>query len=273
MPLLQILSLALIQSITEFLPISSSAHLFLLPWLFGWSDQGLTFDAGIHFGTLLAVVIYFRTTFKRMIISVVDPKKRRNDFDLLKNILIATFPALVVAFFFRNYFAGSFFRNPIFIGINLIFWGIMLWVSDRKTKDTKTNEAPISLQHALFIGMAQGLALMPGVSRSGITITAALFLGIKRKQAAEFSFLLSTPIVLVASFMSFVEIASQQTPDAEINTLLLAIVVTCLFSYGVIKYFLTYLQKGSFLPFVIYRVILGVAILLIAFQMHLSPVS
>lgn len=268
MDLFQILFLAIVQSVTEFLPISSSAHLFLLPWLFGWNDQGLIFDAGIHLGTLIAVVIYFRSTFQKMLASLLNRKHESKDFVLLTNILLATLPALIVAFLLRQVLAEVFFRNPILISINLILWGFILWFADRKFKTPIDNIDSISRRDALLIGCAQILALVPGVSRSGITITAALFLGMKRKEAAEFSFLLSAPIIFLAGAASFYDILSRKVSSFSGLELIFAVITTSVLSFMVIKYFLKYLQYGSYVPFVIYRILLGLIIVFLTLQMY-----
>jgi len=190
---MQALILGVIQGLTEFLPISSSGHLVFVPELLGWEYQGLAFDAIVHLGTLLAVVIYFR---KRLwqIVTLQSPESRKLGGWLLLSII----PAVIVALFLADWLETS-VRSTLVIGIGLIFWGVVLWLADSLGKKMQ-NLSDLNWKKVIFIACAQAIALIPGTSRSGITMTAGLFSNLTKKAAAEFAFLMSVPIIFLAGF-------------------------------------------------------------------------
>ncbi len=269
MPLVQVIVLAILQGITEFLPISSSAHLALTPWLFGWTDQGLEFDIALHFGTLFSVLIYFFRDWLRILINGLgmkhpaalgpDPSLDRNP-KLLWYIIAATIPAGVAGLLFKNTVEST-LRSPYVMGTMLIVVGLVMWAAERFAKHERTmNE--MSLKDCLFIGCAQAMALIPGTSRSGITMTAGLFRNLDRATAARFSFLLSTPIVAAAAMKGLLDIRKHGNLTAELlPSLGLGIAVTAITGCFVIAVLLKFLRANSVLPFVIYRVAFGIFII------------
>lgn len=254
---LVVILLAAIQGITEFLPISSSAHLYLFPWMFGLPSPGLSFDAAIHIGTALALLIFFWKDFYKLV-------RERNK--LLWWILIATVPAALVGYFGDKFIESTFHQSsfaPLIIGIGMIFFSLVMWWVDRTAK-LEADITHIGMKRALVVGFAQVLALIPGTSRSGITITAGEYLGLKRNDAARFSFLLATPISLGAGLYKFVQLVSEPMQNGvTIGMTVLGIVVSFAVGIAVIAWLLDYLKKHSLLVFVIYRVALGGLVLLI----------
>ncbi|WP_369857447.1 undecaprenyl-diphosphate phosphatase [Candidatus Thalassolituus haligoni] len=254
--------LAILQGITEFLPISSSAHLILPSQVFGWPDQGLAFDVAVHFGTLLAVVWYFRNELQRMIVGWVTTgftSTPNEDGRLSWLVAIATVPAVIVGLLGQDYIEAN-LRSTLVIAITTIVFGIVLGVSDR-CKPHRGSLTEMTVALALAIGIAQALALIPGTSRSGITMTAALFLGFHRLDAARFSFLLSVPLILAAAGLKVVELL-QAAEGVDWFHLLLGMAVSGISAWAGIHYFLQLVDKLGMLPFVIYRLLLGVLLLL-----------
>ena len=260
MALYQILVLAIVQGITEFLPISSSGHLVLTSKVLEWPDQGLLIDVAVHVGTLAAVMIYFWRDLwtisvgtARLAIGRGGPGAR-----LAGYILVATSPVVIVGFFGRDYIA-VYLRDIEIIAWVTIGFGILLWISDHVGMTVRRIEH-LSLWDALFIGGAQVLALIPGTSRSGITMTAGRFLGLERVEAARFSFLLSIPTILGAGVLGGLEL--RESADIQLGQdVLLAIglsFVAGLISIGVMMH---WLSRSGFTPFVIYRLLLGGALL------------
>jgi len=253
----QILGLGLLQGLAEFLPISSSAHLILLPLVVGWTDQGLAFDVAVHLGTLLAVVCYFRSDLKKIVAGWTDSliyKKQTQESRLAWMIVVGTIPVGLVGLL-----AGSlveiYLRSPSVIAVSTILFGLLLWFADAKGKRSK-NEDTMSIKMALVIGLYQVLALIPGTSRSGITMTGGLLLGLTREAAARFSFLLSVPLIFLAgSLKSFELINSPETIDwASIS---LGVLISALSAFACIAVFLRLVEKIGMLPFVLYRLVLG----------------
>lgn len=260
MELLQIIILALVQGLTEFLPISSSAHLILVPVLTDWPDQGLAFDVAVHAGTLSAVVLYFRHELARMIVEWFVSFKGRltPDARLAWAVLIGTIPVGLAGLLFKDMIETQ-LRSPLVIAVATIVFGLLLWYSDKTGKRNK-NEYGLLLCDVLIIGVAQALALIPGTSRSGITITAALMLGLKREAAARFSFLLSIPVIFLAGAfetMEYLETASIEDAQA----LLIGALISAVSAYACIHYFLKLLERIGMMPFVAYRLVLGVILL------------
>ena len=249
--------LGAIQGVTEFLPVSSSAHLALAPRFFSFRDPGLTFDVGLHLGTLLAVLIYYRDVWARMLLGAArDP--RGEEGRSLGLLALATLPAVVIGLLFEKS-AEEAFRDPRRIGACLIaFSGVMWWAERRATNMTGWRDA--GARRLLLVGAAQALAIMPGVSRSGATISAALLLGMKAPAAAELSFLMATPIVAGAAVLKL-----RHLTGADLNaTFLLGIAVSAATGLAAVGAFIRFLPRGGFKPYVIYRVALGLAALLIA---------
>ncbi|MCC5882845.1 MAG: undecaprenyl-diphosphate phosphatase [Halomonas sp.] len=263
---LQVVVLAVVQGLTEFLPISSSAHLILVPVLTDWNDQGLTFDVAVHLGSLAAVVIYFRHDLRRMGTSwarslrvrgigegVEDPDAR-----LAWWVLLATIPVCAVGFVFHDSISVN-MRSPILIGVMLIGFGLLLGYADWN-KRAGRSEYQLTFRDVMWIGGAQALALLPGTSRSGITMTAALLLGMSREGAARFSFLLSIPVTALASGL---EIQGLVQSPREVDWLAMAagVVLSGLSAYICIHYFIAFIKRIGMQPFVVYRIVLGLWLL------------
>lgn len=268
MPLLQAVILAIIQGIAEFLPISSSAHLALAPWLFGWRDQGLAFDVALHIGTLLAVLIYFFRDWLQILgqaagVSVGNDLQLRDNPRLLWLLVAGTIPAGLAGLALEDLVETT-LRSPVIIGVMLISVALLMGYAEKATRHHKSI-AHVSLADALLVGTAQALALVPGTSRSGITMTAALFRGLDRATAARFSFLLSTPITAAAAAKKVYDLSKGGGVPPELQVpLTVGIVVSALTGCVVIAWLLRYLRRFSFRPFIVYRLIFGVIILVLA---------
>jgi undecaprenyl-diphosphatase len=249
--------LAIVQGITEFLPISSSGHLILIPRFFGWQDQGLAFDAATHIGTLAAVLLYFRADLAKMAVAWVRSVTHRElspDGRLAWVVLFGTIPVGVVGLLAKDTIETA-FRNPMLVAANLAAFGILLWLADRFGRRER-DERSVGWKDAVVIGCAQALALVPGTSRSGVTMTAALAMGLTRPAAARFSFLLSVPAVTMAGLMSVKDFV--QAPDhANWGPTLLAVVVSAITGYLTIHYLLKFIARVGMLPFLIYRLVLA----------------
>ena len=249
--------LAIVQGITEFLPISSSGHLILVPRFFGWEDQGLAFDAATHIGTLAAVLLYFREDLIKMAVAWVRSVTHREltpDGRLAWVVLFGTIPVGLVGLLFKDTIETA-FRNPLLVAANLAVFGVLLWLADRYGRRER-DERSVGWKDAVVIGCAQALALVPGTSRSGVTMTAALAMGLTRPAAARFSFLLSVPAVTMAGLMSVLDFV--QAPDqANWGPTLLAVVVSAITGYLTIHYLLKFIARVGMLPFLIYRLVLA----------------
>lgn len=257
MDLVQVILLALIQGLTEFLPISSSAHLILVPRLVGWLDQGLAFDVAVHVGTLSAVLLYFRRELVPMgrdWIASFATRKPTRDARLAWAVVLGTIPAGLAGFLLNDLVEQT-LRSPLVIASTTILFGLLLWLADSRHHQNR-DEHDLTWVDILIIGLAQAIALIPGTSRSGITITAALFTGLSRQAAARYSFLLSIPIIAAAGLLQTNKLL-QQPIAVDWGAMLLAIVVAGTSAYLVIHYFLKLITRLSMLPFVIYRLILG----------------
>ena len=260
MDLFQVIVLALIQGITEFLPISSSAHLILPKELLGWPDQGLAFDVAVHVGTLMAVVVYFRRDIQQILLGWISYTFRGNkntDGQIGWYIIFATIPAGLVGLLFDD-LIETHLRSIAVIAMTTIVYGILLGVADKKFSGVKTL-AQMTMSAAIIIGVAQALALVPGTSRSGVTITAALFLGFCRSDAARFSFLMSIPVILLSGGFKGLDLLGEQ--EVDWLSIFTGIAVSAISAYLCIHYFLRFINKMSMLPFVIYRLILGVVLI------------
>ncbi|HLN02902.1 MAG TPA: undecaprenyl-diphosphatase UppP [Bryobacteraceae bacterium] len=268
MPIVQVVILALIQGIAEFLPISSTAHLIVAPWLLGWSDPGLTFDVALHVGTLVAVVVYFFRTWVQIIlhgfgIEWGDDEMLRQNPRLLWLLVLGTIPGGVIGFLFEKQ-ADSTLRSPILIGAMMIALGLVMWAADRWGA-RKRGLGAVSFADSLVIGCAQALAIIPGVSRSGATITAGLFRNLDRVAAARFSFLLATPIIAGAAAKKFYDVLKHGGIPADMHMpFSVGILVSGLTGLAVIAFFLRYLQHRSLNFFVYYRVVFGIIVIALA---------
>lgn len=257
--------LGIIQGLTEFLPISSSAHLVLVPKIMKIKSEilhSLTFDVVLHFGTLVAVLLYFRKKIINIFICFLDgvfnsQKRDTFDFKLSVCLIAATIPAFLAGFFLNDY-AEKIFRNPLLIAVVLIAFAMLLFFAD-KNKNLFKNINQITIKDALIIGCFQALAIMPGVSRSGITITAALFLGFKREDSTEFSFLLSVPVILGAFIFKIDDILKFGISE-NIALLLIGFISSFIAGFIAIFFLINFVKRNSFLPFVIYRILLGLVI-------------
>lgn len=254
MTIFQAIILGLIQGLTELLPISSSAHLTLIPMMFEWKIPD-SFDVALHFGTLLAIGIFFFTDWIDLLkggYNRIVKKQSSLESKMLFYIILATIPGGAIGFILDKY-AEDILSNPIIIAIALIVMGIILYIADKYSK-SETLYKDLSLKQTFLIGLSQALAFIPGVSRSGITMTMGRTLGIKRESVAKYSFLLSTPIVAGATLYKF--------KDFVINIpFFIGIFTSFVVGIFVIKFLMEYLKKGSFKGFAIYRVIVGIFII------------
>ncbi len=266
MPLYQAVVLAGIQGLTEFLPISSTAHLALFPWLLGWKDPGLTFDLALHVGTLLAVLVYFRSLWIDLVKAgvglgePVDPQAQGNRM-LFWYLVLGTVPAGLAGWRFEHA-AETTLRRPVVIGVALAVVALLMLAGDR----ARALERPlgeVNWRDSILVGLAQALAVIPGVSRSGITMTTGLFCGMKRETAARFSFLLSTPIIAGAALKKALELRHEGlAPEMHLPFLVGALVASVI-GYMVIAVLIRYLERHTFTIFVVYRLAFGMIVLLV----------
>jgi len=266
MNIIQSIILGIIQGLTEFLPISSSGHLIVLPKIFGWQDQGLAFDIFLHLGTLLAVLFFFRRDWLKIFKAIIF--RKRNEYKknrkLALVIIIGIIPAVCLGFFLND-LIGNQLRLPLVVGINLIFWGIVLGIADWRTKKQKNainNEKNISYSKVLIIGLFQAISLIPGGSRSGLSITGGLFAGLNRKTAVRFSFLMSAPLILGAGLFEGIKIFNGSTMNINWLNFFFGFFAALLSGILAIRLIIYLAERKSFMPFVIYRIILGILILL-----------
>ncbi|SES97168.1 undecaprenyl-diphosphate phosphatase [Thalassotalea agarivorans] len=267
MSTLEAILLAIIQGLTEFLPISSSAHLILPSQLLGWQDQGLGFDVAVHVGTLLAVMLYFRKEVGTMFVAWLETFKSRqvSSFDgrLAWWILFASIPAGLFGYF-GNDFIETHFRSALVIAATTIVFGALLGFADIKAKQNVDVEK-LGFKGAMIIGFAQAIALIPGTSRSGITMTAGLMLGLSRDNAARFSFLLSIPVIAMAGgYLTLKMLTGEHHIDYSV--LGLGSLIAFISAYACIHWFLIIVNKLGMMPFVIYRLLLGAVLLWFVFS-------
>lgn len=269
MDLLQAISLAILQGLTEFLPISSSAHLILLPQLVnGWEDQGLAFDVSVHVGTLSAVMIYFRREVTEMAVDwvkSVSTRQQTMNSKLAWAVLFGTIPVGLAGLLFKSFIEGN-LRSATVIAITTVVFGLLLWWSDITGKRAR-DEYTISIIDVIVIGCAQALALVPGTSRSGVTITAALMLGLNREAAARFSFLLSIPVIILSGGLVTLDLIEQAVP-VQWSLMIIGTVLAGATAYLTIHFFLRLLERIGMFPFVLYRLALG-AVLFYLFGFNL----
>jgi undecaprenyl-diphosphatase len=276
MPIYQVIILAIVQGLTEFLPVSSTAHLYLTSWLLGWQTESLTFDIALHIGTLLAVLIYFARDWVQIIAQGFGMRWGRDDqlernTGLLWLLAIGSIPVGIAGLLFNKQAEGA-WRNPMVIGTMMVGIGILMGIAEymgRKTRDI----SGVNFLDAGTIGVAQALAVVPGVSRSGITITAGLFRNINREAAARYSFLLSTPAIGAAAAKAVYDMVKHKALDAAApggvalshTGLAVGIAVSAITGMLVIAMFLRFLRRRSLWFFVFYRIIFGIMVLALAF--------
>lgn len=255
MEIYQSVILGIVQGLTELLPISSSAHLYLIPWFFNWNIPE-AFDVALHFGTLLAIGIFFFKDWLELIKGAYNwgfKKKKSAEGKMFWYIVIATIPGGIIGFLLDK-FAEDILRDPIIIAFALIIMGIILYIVDKHAKKEVDYE-DMTLKQTFLIGLSQSLAFIPGVSRSGITMTTGRLLHIKREAVAKYSFMLSAPIVLAATLLKL--------QDFQFNlAFILGVILSFLVGIFVIKLLLRYLKKGSLKIFAIYRIMLGILVLI-----------
>ncbi|MDD8019851.1 MAG: undecaprenyl-diphosphate phosphatase [Acidobacteriota bacterium] len=256
MSYLQALVLGILQGLGEFLPISSSAHLAVVPFLFHWNYQGLEYDVMLHLGTLLSIVCFF---WKDWIKIIKDGfrQPRAPEGHYLWFIILATIPGALAGFLLEEK-AETVFRQPELIAVSLIFFSCLIFLADRSAKN-QTGLEKLTLAQAMIIGLAQSLAILPGASRSGMTIMAALFLGFRRHDSARFSFWLSTPVIIGAALLELPKISLSQIK----GPFFLGFLTSALVGFLSIKFLLTFLKTRTLMPFVIYRLLLAGLILII----------
>jgi len=261
MPLLHAVILGVVQGLTEVLPISSSAHLVLIPWILGWRYQGVTFDVALHIGTAIAFLVYFFGDWIKIIGAFFKKNKSSRD-NLFGYIIVATVPAGIAGLLLEKK-ADEAFRSPFLILSAMAIFALVLWLADRFGKKNKTI-GEIDMITAIKIGCAQILALVPGVSRSGITITAGLMAGYSREAAARFTFLLATPVVFAAGVLKL-----HKLHGADLTASFWAGVLTsAIVGFFSIKFFLNFVKKSSLNIFVVYRILAAVSLLLFILLRH-----
>lgn len=258
---IQVIVLAIVQGLTEFLPISSSAHLILVPELTDWEDQGLAFDVALHLGSLAAVVIYFRQDLINMTQSWTRSLATRQldaDAKLAWAVILGTIPVGLAALAFKDVIETT-LRSPIYIAVGLIGFGLLLGYADWRHKGQR-EVTQMTWKDVAVIGIAQAIALFPGTSRSGITMTAALLLGLNREASARFSFLLSIPVIFLACAL---EAKGLLSSGEQIDWAFMAggILLSGISAYLCIHYFLAFIKRIGMQPFVIYRLVLGALLL------------
>jgi undecaprenyl-diphosphatase len=246
--------LGIVQGLTEFWPISSTAHLAIFPWFLHWHDPGLAFDSALHIGTLFAIIIFFWTDW----ISIFRPENRR----ILWFIIIGTIPAIIAGYFLSNY-AETVLRAPAIIAVMLVSFGIVLYLADQYGKRFDEIQH-LSWAKAIGIGLAQAIAIIPGVSRSGVTISAGLFSGLERRQAAKYSFMLSAPAILGAGIFSAKDLFLRGLIDSGWVAISVGFITSLIAGFLAIRFLLRFLETRGFGIFIWYRFVLAIAIILLA---------
>lgn len=263
MDFLHIIVLAIVQGITEFLPVSSSAHLILVPILTDWPDQGLAFDVAVHVGTLSAVVLYFRQQLMDMAkawFGSLTGKGFNEDAKLAWAVLFGTIPVGLAGLLFKDFIEGS-LRTQFVIATATLVFALLLWWADARGRGERS-EYRIGWKDVLVIGVAQAFALIPGTSRSGVTMTAALMMGLSRQASARFSFLLSIPVIVLAGGLETKDYL-QHANIGDMQPLLIGALLSGVSAYFCIHYFLKLLERIGMMPFVIYRILLALVLYLV----------
>lgn len=258
---LQIIVLAIVQGLTEFLPISSSGHLVLVPYLIEWTDQGLAFDVAVHFGSLVAVCAFFREDILGLLrgsLQVLGGNLKLPQANMALAIGLATIPAATAGLLFASWIEAN-LREPAVIIYTLSGYGVLMALADRFGKSERIISG-IRIRDAFIIGCAQALSLVPGTSRSGVTITAARVLGFKRQDAARFSFLLSAPVILLATLYKGFELITG-VAAVEWGQLALGALVSAIVAYLSIEFFMRFVSRIGLAPFAVYRLVLAAVIL------------
>ncbi|NOS83503.1 MAG: undecaprenyl-diphosphate phosphatase [Ignavibacteria bacterium] len=264
--ILKAILLGVVQGLTEFLPVSSTAHLRIIPTFFGWGDIGASYTAVIQVGTMIAIILYFRSDLmnmtKAMMLSLKTKDFNSKDTRLLLMIIIGTIPIVVAGFLLKDLIRHQ-FRNMYIVAASLIFFSVILMIADRFTKK-KVDLNSITYKDGIIIGIFQAMALIPGASRSGSTISGAFFRNMTREDAARFSFLLSIPAVLLSGvYELFSQRATLLSGDSAILSLVIATVVSGVVGYWSIWFLLSFIKKHSMMLFVVYRVIFGILIIVL----------
>jgi undecaprenyl-diphosphatase len=269
MPILQVVVLAVIQGLTEFLPVSSTAHLYLTSWLLGWQEQALDFDIALHIGTLIAVLLYFMKDWVQIVAQGFgaragnDEQLKHNQM-LLWLLAIGTIPVGVCGLLFSKQ-AETAWRTPWVMGAMMIVVGILMWLAENRARKVR-DLSSVNLPDALAVGAAQALAIVPGTSRSGITISAGLARRLDHEAAARFSFLLSTPAIGAAAIKAVYDLHKESGLHGILNmTFITGVTVSALTGCAVIAWFLHYLRRSGLRPFVYYRIAFGIIVLALAF--------
>jgi undecaprenyl-diphosphatase len=279
MPLLQAIVLALVQAFTEFLPVSSTAHLVLFPWLLHWQDPGEAFDVALHAGTLMAVLLYFFRDWLTLLVcglggtypAGAPAEKVGQNKRLFWYMVVGTIPGAILGKLFDKWIEEH-LRLPAVIGVSLVLIALVMWWADSRTNLTRKIEDS-NMGDAIGIGTAQALALWPGVSRSGITISAGLFRNFTREAATRFSFLLSAPLIagaVVAKLPGLIKLHKAGALDLPLSTLVSSILVSGIVGFFVIAFFLRYLRTHTLKVFIVYRLVFGIIVLVLAF-LHVGP--
>lgn len=258
MDIIQAATLALLQGLTEFLPISSSAHLILMPVFFGWQDQGTAFDVAVHVGTLTAVVAYFRRDLISMAgawVASMAGEPATEDSRLAWHVILGTIPVGLAGISMPDQIQNL-LRSPVVIAAATILFAVLLWWAEKRARETRGS---ITLKDAIIVGLFQAIALIPGTSRSGITITAGLMTGLKRDQAARFSFLLSIPVIALAGMLKGLELV-KSPEQVDWSLILIGVSLSAAIAYLTIGWFLKLLDRVGLTPFVWYRLLLGVVL-------------
>lgn len=290
MPIYQAVVLAIVQGIAEFIPVSSSAHLIIVRRLLGWNELSpaheLTFDVALHFGTLLSVLFYFRRTWFQIVRAALggkvvrfseaggsdvdlSPEEQKEERLLLWFLAAATIPGAIAGKLLEHSAEDYFREHMMLIAAALIVVALLMWLGEK----VSTLEKPlsrISLMDSLVVGVAQAFALVPGVSRSGATITGGLFRNFTREAAVRFSFLLSTPIIAGAALVKAHELRKEGLPAGMHSPFLVGILVSAIVGYAAIAWLVRYLQSNSLRIFIVYRILLGVVVIAMAFVLHLQ---
>lgn len=258
---LQVIVLAIVQGLTEFLPISSSGHLVLVPAFFGWTDQGLAFDVAVHFGSLIAVLVFFRKDILALLrggFEVLGLNVKTIESRMALGIGLGTIPAAIAGLMFADWIASN-LRSPMVVVYTLAGYAILMVLADRYGRKSR-EIASVQVKDAVLIGLAQALALIPGTSRSGVTISAAMALGFERQDAARFSFLLAVPVILLATLYSLFGLLSAEI-DVAWGQIAIGVTVSAIVAYLSIEFFMRFVSRIGLLPFAIYRLVLAAVIL------------
>ena len=264
MDIFQTIVLALVQGLSEFLPISSSAHLILVPKLTNWTDQGLAFDVVVHMGTLSAVIFYYQTMIKRLSFDFyhsIIKRQTTGQSKLAWGVLLGTMPVGLAGVIFEDFIATDLRSVEVITYATLVF-GVLLGFASWFNYRNKNPKSTISWADIGFVGVMQTLALIPGVSRSGITITACMLLGLSRKLSIQFAFLLSIPVIVLSSVLILIDLY-HQVQLVNVSLLALGFVVSAISAYATIVFFIKLIDTIGMMPFVIYRLTLGVFLLLL----------